>query len=191
MLKDPLSPFNPGVPLQAQLTAGKLNGIMAEIAACRMQQGAGGMLFTRDSGGTTVSRRRTRNGTATALKLQAVDASASGTAKVTVTFGQYNSVTPTIGGTALDAATPPQLTVTVSGVIYAEITMTDSTTPSSISTVTIQNAASLPSATDTLGYQTIATVTILGGAVTALNNALAGSQSLLKCGDTTYTFGSV
>ncbi len=60
MLTDPLAPFQAGVPLEKQMTAGRMNGILAAIKASRMGQGAG-LLFTQDSGGVTVSARRPRN----------------------------------------------------------------------------------------------------------------------------------
>jgi len=66
MLTDPLAPFQAGVPLEKQMTAGRMNGILAAIKSSRMGQGAG-LLFTQDSGGTTVSARRPRNPPSAAL----------------------------------------------------------------------------------------------------------------------------
>jgi hypothetical protein len=183
-LQDPLAKFQPGVSLVAQLTAGRLNAFLDEIASCRMRPGVG-YGFNRDSGGTSLTII-SNSSSAVVLKLQAVNV---GAATVIVTPGTYHSVVPTIGGTAINAATPPQLTITTTGVIYAHLIMTDTTT-NAVTSVEILNAASLPTSTATDVYQTIATVTLTAGVIAAPANALAGSQDLLRCGSS-FAFGSV
>lgn len=112
----------------------------------------------------------------------------SATAKVRVIFGQVNSITPTIGGTALDAASPPELTITTSGVVYLECSIDGS---GNVTAVAVKNASSLPSASSSKAYITLATVTYSGGAVTAISQAVTTSLQCAKCGATTYYFGSV
>ena len=112
----------------------------------------------------------------------------SGTATVRVIFGQVNSITPTIGGTALDAATPPNLTITTGGVVYLECTINGS---GNVTAVAVKNASSLPAATSGYAYITLATVTYSGGAVTALAQSVTHSMQCAKCGATTYYFGAV
>lgn len=176
-----------------------MNAILREIASCRLQSVSGGLTFTRDSGGTTITAKPSGGGSGgnITLKLQAIDATEGNTAKATVTFGQGNgTTTPTISTVALDDPATPKLTLTVSGVIYLKITMADATTPTNLSTIEILNAASLPSPnTTTICYCTLATVTITGTAgtdqkITALANALAGSLSVFRCGGINYSFGS-
>lgn len=125
-------------------------------------------------------------GGATSLNLQAIIAAA---AEVFVTPGTYNSVMPTIGGVAINNATPPKLTIAFTGVIYAHLTMTDTTT-NLVTSVEILNAATLPASTATDVYQTIATVVLTAGVISPPTNVLAGSQSLLRCGSS-FAFGSV
>jgi hypothetical protein len=107
------------------------------------------------------------------------DASTAIAAKVGVWFGQVNSVTPTIGGTALDNATPPVLSSLVSGVVYLKVLLnTDGTTASA----EIHNAASLPAQTATEAYLTIATITVSGTNVTAINQSVTFSLGHERCG---------
>ncbi|WP_414664907.1 hypothetical protein [Horticoccus sp. 23ND18S-11] len=115
------------------------------------------------------------------------DATTETTAKVAVQFGQVNSITPTIGGTALDDATPPVLTV-ASGIVYLAVVV-DGT--GLITSASIHNDTTLPAADATHGYITLATVTVASSAVTAINQAVSGSLQHLMCGEDVHLFGSV
>ncbi len=107
------------------------------------------------------------------------DASTAIAAKVGVFFGQVNSITPTIGGTALDDSTPPTLGSLVSGVVYLKVLLnTDGTTASA----EIHNAASLPAQTASAAYLTLATITVSGTTVTAINQSVTHSLGHERCG---------
>lgn len=110
---------------------------------------------------------------------QVLDAStATPAAKVTIRFGQVNSITPTIGGTAMDADPAPTLTV-ISGVVYLACTLNGA---GAITAAAIANAAAQPANDATHGYLTLATVTVASDAVTAINQAVTHSLQMRKCG---------
>lgn len=109
-------------------------------------------------------------------------------AKVYVKFGQVNSVTPTISGTDLDDSSPPALTITVSGVVYLEVTVNNN---GAVTAVEVKNASSLPTATSTKGYLTLATVTKTGSTITAINQSVTHSLQHYKCGSTTHRFKGI
>lgn len=78
---------------------------------------------------------------------------------VTVWPGDVENIIPTIGGTLINAATPPQLTV-VTGSVYLECTMDAA---GALTAAEIKNAASLPADTSTLRYRQLGTVTVNSG----------------------------
>ena len=115
------------------------------------------------------------------------DVSTESVAKVSVQFGQVNSVTPTIGGTALDNATTPELTVST-GVIYLKVEVDED---GLIVAATIHNAASIPANDADFGHITLATLAVTGAAITALNQSVTHSLGHQKCGTTTHNFWGV
>ncbi len=127
-------------------------------------------------------------GDAAATPFKVRDASAGGTAKITVDFGTVNSIIPTMGSTGgdpLDADPAPELSSLVSGPVYLELTLyaTDGTgyLKGDIQYAVIKNAASLPTPTATLARVLIATITVSGGNVTAISQAVTGSLGFLVC----------
>ncbi|MBI5770851.1 MAG: hypothetical protein HZA93_23945 [Verrucomicrobia bacterium] len=106
-------------------------------------------------------------------------------AKVTVVFGQVNSITPTIGGTAIGTDPAPQLTIAASGVVYLDATLD---VDGVVTAVAIATAAALPASTATHAYLTLATVTFASGAITALAQSVTHSLGHQKCGETTHNF---
>jgi hypothetical protein len=82
-------------------------------------RGAGTLMFRPPTGLRPAASMRA----AYSHPFQVLDASTpTPAAKVVVVFGQVNSITPTIGGTAINNATPPTLTV-VSGTVYLNVTL--------------------------------------------------------------------
>ncbi len=98
--------------------------------------------------------------------------------QVTIRFGQVNSITPTIDDTPLDEIPAPKLAV-VSGVIYLKVTTDEE---GAVEAVEIESDETLPVASETEGYLTLATVTVADGAVTAINQSVMHSLQCLFCG---------
>jgi len=176
----------------APVSANTINRILEEMAASNLR-GSGVGLIGKHSGGTVI-RRKPRGlapavnlGRAFAHPFLVYDASSGGTPKVGVIFGQINSITPTIGGTALDNATPPELTV-ATGVVYLRAEVDGN---GLVIAVIVANAAALPANTSTYGYITLATVTASGTEVTAISQSVTHSLGHQKCGTTTHNFWGV
>lgn len=136
------------------------------LASLRNPQGGGGI--SRPAGRT----------------LLVYDASTSTpkAAKISVTYGQINNVTPTVGGSSLRIFPAPTLTV-VSGVIYLEATVDAAGV---LTALEIKNADTVPEPTSTKGYLVLAEVTVTDGAITALNPACWNIFRMAKCGGTQY-----
>ena len=84
----------------------------------------------------------------------------AGTNKFEVSPGTVNRIIPKIGSVYLDAATKPQLTVTVSGYICVQLTHeTDSFFPRT-ATIIHHPGAVTPADTETTGYYPLAKVNI-------------------------------
>lgn len=155
--------------------------------------GGGPITVSFTTAGAVISLGRTRSpGSTDNLAVQpfpfeVVDASSAGAAKVSVTFGQVNSITPKIGGTALDAATPPLLTV-ITGVVYLNCTLD---TAGVVTAVVVANAATQPANTATHGYITLANVTVASNAITALSQAVSYSLQCRRCGVSDIHFWAV
>lgn len=181
-MSEPINPLEAGLPISADA----LNRLSAEVAArtvvrstlVNVRQHSGGTLLSRKPRGLEPGPRR--GGTVSSHPFKVIDASTVGpdAAKVRVTFGQVNSITPTIATVALDNATTPELTV-VSGVVYLKINVDGS---GLVTSVEVLNAASIPAETATEGYITIATVTVTSDAVTAINQSVTHSLGHQKCG---------
>jgi hypothetical protein len=107
-------------------------------------------------------------------------------AKVTVIFGQVNSLTPTIATVALDTDPAPTLTV-ITGVVYLKVNLDANAIATSVE---VLNAASLPASTATEGYITLATLTVAANAITALDQSVTHSLQFLRCNDQDV-FGAV
>lgn len=179
-------PIQRGQPISADA----INRIVDELGVRTHGPTVPGGLVQQRGGGTVTLRRPRGLHPAPRLRVAVLhpflvsDASTGGSAYVRVRFGQVNSVTPTIGGTALDHASPPSLAV-VSGVVYLVVT-TDG--DGLVTAAGIGNAASLPASDATYGYLTLAAVTVSGGAVTALSQSVTHSLGHQKCGTTVHNF---
>lgn len=146
-----------------------------------LTSGAPGIRRRAFGGGSLVApipQRRNRGGAITPRTLLVYDASEPSDAKVSVTFGQINGVTPTIGGTAISAATPPTLAV-VTGAVYLHAVID---TDGIITALTIENAATMPDDTDVDGYLTLALVTVASGVVSLIQPAAWNLLQMQICG---------
>jgi hypothetical protein len=176
-------PVNP-VEAGQGVSANGINRMVEELAARtpvnsgvgHVQQRSGGTVTTRKPSWSTPAPRR---GAASFHPFQVFDASTTGpdVAKIRVRFGQVNSVTPTMDGDDLDANPTPVLVV-ITGVIYLELTLDIAGV---VTAVEVLNAASLPAATATEGYITLATVTVTSDQVTAINQSVTASLQYLRC----------
>ncbi len=150
-------------------------------------RGGPGVRVAGSSGGTTFSAAPGGlAAVAAAHPFEVLDASTTGpaAAKVTVRFGQVNSVTPTTGGSAPDADPAPALTV-VSGVVYLRVNLD---VDGIVTSAEILSGATLPAQTETEGYLTLATVTVASDAVTAINQAVTHSLGHQLCGAAVHNF---
>jgi hypothetical protein len=124
------------------------------------------------------------------------DATSNGTTQVIVTPGNHLDTTsggtawvPTIGGTAINAGTPPKLTVSSSDtMIWFKISVNpldgSGTTPAGqITAIEIDSGSSLPANTNTEVYQVVDYITVNGStSVTTQNGGVSGSQVIQPCG---------
>lgn len=102
--------------------------------------------------------------------------------KITVSPGMVGNFIPTIGGTSIAAATPPELTVTgSSGVVYLKAVVDAA---GAISSLIIDSASSIPADTTTDKHKLIGTWTASGGAFTSVVSILNANQTLYICGGT-------
>lgn len=121
------------------------------------------------------------------------DASSGSTPKIGVTPGAYNSIIPTLSGTAISPINPPPApTLTVGGtdtLIWAEITYNSSNIATS---VLFNSGTTLPTATIVPGtagvdYYSVSTIVVTTGAnasVQCLNDFISGNQGYAQCGTT-------
>ncbi len=183
--------IRPGQRVAEVMTAERLNAMMLAIRGLARGDNIVSGLGVRSRGvaeGVMLSAIGDSGSNAGSHPFKVINATSGGSPKVRVVFGQVNSITPTIGGTALDHSTPPKLTLTTSGVVYLIVNLDGS---GNILTATVNNAASLPSAGALTGYLTLATVTISGGVVLAINQSVTHSLGHQKCGSTTHNFWGV
>lgn len=174
----------PGQPLVSALTATRINaiiGLLRSLAAGGNLIAGHGLLKQAVPEGAMLSVLGGRGGASSAPHpFQVLNASTATEAKVKVTFGQVNSITPTIGGYALDADPddPPLLTV-VTGVVYLAVILNVS---GAITSAGIHNAAALPDDDVTHGYLTLAVVSVDGRSTTEINQSVTHSLGHQKCG---------
>jgi hypothetical protein len=107
-----------------------------------------------------------------------------GSAKVTiypsdVTDGFTGGLVPTIGGTPINSASPPELSVST-GSIYLKATIDEET--GEITALIIENAASLPADSGASRYRRIGTVNVSGTVVTVTMQSINQPLSHLLCG---------
>lgn len=102
--------------------------------------------------------------------------------KFKVTAGTVNSKMPTLDGTNLDAATPPEKTISASGHVYLKCKHTAGV--SFPDTITVEYDTSTPTDSDSYAYVHIATITVTSGVgkktAQVVETSLYGDR--LKCG---------
>ena len=112
----------------------------------------------------------------------------NGTIKVNVRAGTVNNLVPTISSTALDAATPP--TLTLSGDHTHRIYLKASSASPPVffpDTIVVESQTSDQTDTDSNGYLLIASVVVSGGVVTQVNQFVYASQVLVRAKPYTAT----
>lgn len=108
--------------------------------------------------------------------------------KVRVRAGTVNNLVPEIGGTALDAATPPTLTLSGDHTHRIYLRGESSSPPVFFpDAVEAVSATSDQTDTDTYGYLKIASVVVSGGAIVSVNQFVYGSQVLVRAKPGTAT----
>lgn len=170
------------LPAGAKPRGSDFNALRAQLISQRVT-GSAGVLSSQFSGGSTLAAlglppvvRRSQ-----VTPFRVLDASTSApAAKVTVYYGTVNGFVPTIGGTSIFSAPPPELTV-VTGTVYLDATVDAAGT---VTAVIITNAASTPSDTSTHKYRTVASVTVASNAVTAIGQSAMSSLTLYVCNGT-------
>lgn len=136
-----------------------------------------GMRVSHTANGTTLDpvleRGQLAESVSAPFRIQPVP----GAAAVTIFPGDVENIIPTIGGTSIAAATPPQLTV-AAGSVYMECTMDAA---GNLTAAEIKNAASLPANTSTLRYRQLGTVSVSGVVVTVTAQTVTTSVSHKLC----------
>ena len=102
--------------------------------------------------------------------------------KFKVVPGTVNSKMPKMDGTNLDAATPPEKTISASGHVYLKCKHTSGV--GFPDTVTVEYDTSTPTDDDTYGYVQIATITVTSGVAKKTAQVVETSLYVdrLKCG---------
>lgn len=105
--------------------------------------------------------------------------------KFKVVPGTVNSKMPKLDGTALDAATAPEKTISASGHVYLKCKHTAGV--AFPDTVTVEYDASVPADDDTYGYVDLATIVVASGSATKTAQSVMTSLGAdrLKCGSST------
>jgi len=108
--------------------------------------------------------------------------------KVKVRAGTVNNLVPTISSTALDAATPPELTLTGDAVHRIYLRASSASPPVFFpDTIIVQSNTSDQTDGNTYGYLKIATVTVDGGEIVSVNQYVYASQVLVRAKPGTAT----
>ena len=104
-----------------------------------------------------------------------------GNFKVKVRAGTVNNLVPTISSTALDAATPPELTLTGDATHRIYLKASSASPPVFFpNTIVVESQTSDQTDGNTNGYLKIASVVVSGGNVTAVNQFVYASQVLVR-----------
>lgn len=106
---------------------------------------------------------------------------ASGNIKARVRAGTANNLVPTISGTALDAATPPELTLSGNATHRIYLKAETGATPIFFpDTLTVISSTSNQTDGDSAGYLLLGSVVVSGGKVTAVNQYVYASQVVVR-----------
>ncbi len=185
-------PVRRGQSVGAALTADRLNAIMAILRSLARGENlvAGyGLRKSVTSEGVMLSAAGAggRGSPGASHPFQVLGANTSTEPKISVVFGQVNSLTPTVGGYEIGTDDPPTLRV-ATGVVYLAVILNAN---GAITSTSIHNDASLPEADSTHGYITLARVTVTSNKVTALYQSVTHSLGHQKCGSKTHNFWGV
>jgi hypothetical protein len=139
--------FNPNEPALHQLSATKLNSVSQGQKSNQIQPGVG-YRVTQTPGGTTVSviKRRARAATSDPLKLTIKQGTAAD--KFQIIPGTVNGLMPTLSATALDATTPPEITVTADTWAWIKVVGTFGDPDTYVVTIVTESTDSVPTGTD-------------------------------------------
>lgn len=111
-----------------------------------------------------------------------------GDIKVRIRAGTVNNLVPEISGTALDAETPPTLTLSGNHTFRIYLRGESSSPPVFFpDAVEAVSATSDQADTDTYGYLLLATVVVSGGAIVSVNQFVYASQVLIRAKPGTAT----
>lgn len=188
--------FQEGKSLESQLTARRLNGMIAYMLSLTPLKGVGCFIGRFPSGFTITVPRKGGGGSAGGHPYEAFNASDTDP-KLTFQSGNHldtmAGVTwfPTVSGTPINTIPAPTLTVSISDtVVYFNGTSDAST--GIVSAIEINSGTSVPDATSTNWYQLISTIAVTGTSgtytIAILDDGIAGSQVYFKCG-TAYQLG--
>lgn len=173
-----------------KLSADWLNQLLRYVGGITLRSSPGVLVSISPNGTTiTITAKGRGGGSSENHPFRVINASTESAAKVSVVYGQVKNITPTMGGTPLSSSAPPTMAV-VSGTVYLDVTVDSSTgLPTSVA---VGNAAATPADTSTHAYLTLAAVTVVGSAVTAINQSVTHSLGFQRCGSgTLYNFWGI
>lgn len=155
-------------------------------------RGGLGVRVSTTANGTTFSAAEQSAGRGGAAEgdhpFKVTDATDATNGRVSVVFGQVNSVTPTIGGTALNAGPDPIVLANGTWVIYLKVTVD---AEGLITAAIIDATYPLPANDETYGHLTLAIVTVAANAVTAIHQSVTHSLGHQKCGVEVHNFWGI
>jgi hypothetical protein len=108
--------------------------------------------------------------------------------KFKVVPGTVNSKMPTLDGTALDAATAPEKTISATGHVYLKCAHSAPT--SFPSTITVEYDTTVPADSDTYAYVDLAEIAVSSGKAVKMSQPVRTSLygERLKCGSSTAQY---
>ena len=128
----------------SQVGATNLNKMATGIDAATLRPGVGTMIQYTPAG-MVVSAKKTRGRTVAVEKLIIVNSSEAG--KYKITDGTVNSETPTLSGAAINATTPPEITVTADTYVWLKIVGTFGSPDTYVVTVETSSTSTTPAGT--------------------------------------------
>lgn len=183
--------FQEGKSLESQLTARRLNGMIAYMLSLTPLKGVGCFIGRFPSGFTITVPRRNGGGTGGGYPYEAFNASDT-VPKLKFNSGNHLDTAigggtwfPTVDGITIDTIPAPTLTIDpLDTKIYFKGT-SDATT-GLITAIEVNSGTVLPINTTTNWYQLISTITVTGSsgayAIAIADDGVSGSQAYQKCG---------
>lgn len=173
----------PLLPAGAKPRGDDFNKLRAQLEAQRIT-GAAGLLSSGFSGGSTLAalglppviRRNPPS------PFRIYDASSGATLKLGVVSGTVNGQVPTLGGTALNNATPPTLTITATRYLWLKCVGTFGSPDTYAVTVEDSATSTTPSGTAISGtaftsFLLIGYATVASGAITSITQSTASGYN--------------